>query len=95
MGQLDDQLWYFLRLASFEREITAFDEVGATYSLSDLRTKLMNLGKGKFMRDDCTDEVNAARYARILFFIGMFNEGLTELEFADYLVEASMMAVVL
>ena len=47
------------------------------------------------MRTDCTDEVNDARYARILLLAGSFNLGLAVLESADYLVEASMMALVL
>lgn len=73
MGQLDDQLWYFLKLASFQRQINAFDDYSEIYSLSDLRSKLQGLGRAKFMRVDCTDEVNAVRYARILFLTGMFN----------------------
>lgn len=42
-----------------------------------------------------SEEVNAARYARILFLIGQFNHGLYELLNADYLVEAAHFGIVL
>lgn len=95
-GQMDDQLWYFLKLASFQRQVNVFDDyVEEVYSLSDLRAMLLGKGRSQFSRSDCTDEVNSARYARILFLAGSFNLALEELECADYLVEASMLALVL
>lgn len=94
-GQMDDQLWYFLKLASFQRQVNVFDDYVEVYSLSDLSAMLLGMGRSQFSRSDCTDEVNSARYARILFLTGSFNLALEELECADYLVEASMIALVL
>jgi len=42
-----------------------------SFSLLDLKQKIMiDLGRNHFILQDFTDEVNCARYARILFYIG-------------------------
>lgn len=47
------------------------------------------------MRPDLSDEVNRLRYARLLFFVGLFNQGLQQLQAADYLIETAMLALTL
>lgn len=75
-GDLDDQLWFFLKLAAYERNIatsTFVDEQDGykTYTLTELKHKIMvEFGKKHFCQNKLRDEVNTARYARILFLIG-------------------------
>lgn len=47
------------------------------------------------MRPDLSDQVNRLRYARLFFFVGLFNQGLQQLQEADYLIETAMLALAL
>jgi len=42
-----------------------------------------------------TDKINCVNYAKVLFSIGLFNDGLIELIEGDFLVEAAHLAIVL
>jgi hypothetical protein len=53
------------------------------------------LGRDFFMKDSYPEEVNCARFARILFFIGDYARALNELVACDFIVEAAAFGMAL
>ncbi len=47
------------------------------------------------MKDTYPEEINSARYARVLFFIGDYANALNELIYSDFIVEAAILGIAL
>lgn len=98
-GNLEEQLWFFLKVASFNHQLSAFasESIGnyRRFTLQSLKVKVRQLGRDFFMKDSFSEEINCARYARILFFIGDYTNALNELIYSDFIVESAVLGIAL
>ena len=103
-GNFDNWMWFQLKLASFQYSTRSrggllgksqsFPLHYKPYFMEDLFEHIVHL-QGREGLDDkeMSDQMNAANYARTLFFIGDYQRALKELLGSELQVEATIIAV--
>ena len=103
---LDDQIWFFLKLAGAEFEHVFSDKVSQLcanqlpnqfkpYFLEDLQEKVARLGRDGLTDSNSSIEENAAKRAKIFMLLGQYNLALDGLVEINFLVEAVHFAIAL